>query len=407
MFNVKSMDEVFQILKDNFSGISSENETVGILECVNRITSFDIASPEDIPGFNRSSVDGYAVISSDTFGAGDSIPAQLELAGEVKMGIKPPFVLKNGQTAYVPTGGELPDNADAMVMVEYTEDFNDGYVYINKPVAPGSNVVFKGDDMKAESTVIKAHRRLRPQDAGAFAAIGASRVNVKRKIKVGIISTGDEVVKIDSKTTGSQVRDINTYSLCAGILEYGAEPRIYGIVGDEYEKIKELTGKAVDKCDVVLISGGSSVGSRDQTRKVISSFGAPGVLVHGIAVKPGKPTIIGKVKGKAIFGLPGHPVSAYIVYKIFVCYLLDVINRLADEPAKTVRAVAAGSYPSNNGRDEFVPVILKSADKSPSAFPLFGKSGLITLLAQADGYIHIKRSSEGLCAGEEVEVFPF
>jgi len=407
MFSVKDVNETISIIYHNFKGYMLEAESVSLKEAVGRITAENILASEDIPGFNRSSVDGYAVISPDTFGASDSLPAQLELVGEVRMGEKPDFTLEKGQAAYVPTGGELPQNADAMVMIEYTENFDDGFIYINKSAAPGNHVVFKGDDAKEGNTVIKAGHALRPQDIGALAAIGYSEVAVKRKIKVGIISTGDEVVDVSEKPTGSKVRDVNTYSLYAGILEYGGEPKVYGIIRDDYGLIREAVSRAIEENDVVLISGGSSVGAKDETYKVIDSLGAPGVLVHGIAVKPGKPTIIGKALGKAIIGLPGHPVSAYFIFRVFVHRLMDVITGASTKFAKSVRAELELNYPSNNGREEFVPVSLSEAGEKLIAQPVFSKSGLITLLTSADGYVHISRGSEGLTAGEEVEVILF
>lgn len=407
MLEVKTVDQVFQIIKGNFSGYGLKNERVNIKNGLGRITAVDILPCEDIPGFNRSSVDGYAVISSDTFGASEAIPAQLEYAGEVRMGVKPDFPIVMGHTVYVPTGGELPEGADSVIMVEYTEDYNDGYIYMNKASAPGNNVVFAGDDVKKGSVVIKAGTRLRPQDIGALAAMGYSEIEVKKKIKVAVISTGDEVVDIDQKVEGSKVRDVNSYALYSGVLACGAEPLLYGIVGDNFDRIKQVVEKAAAECDVVLISGGSSVGNKDETFNVINTLGAPGVLVHGIAVKPGKPTIIGKAHGKAIIGLPGHPASAYVIFKIFVSQLLEIMNGIDGELHNMTMATMAYNYPSNNGREEFLPVRLEKVDGISSAVPVLGKSGLITLLTQANGLVHIARGSEGLMKGQKVLVRVF
>lgn len=407
MLDVKSVNEVIQIINGGFSAYPLENEILSIGDAVGRIAAADLTAPEDIPGFNRSSVDGYAVISSDTFGASESLPAQLQLAGKVKMGEKPLFSLKTGQAAYVPTGGELPRNADAMVMIEYTENFNDGFIYINKSSAPGNHVVFKGDDVRTGDTVIKAGTRLKPQDVGIIAAMGYSQIPVKRKIRVGIISTGDEIIGIHERPVGAQVRDINSYALQAGLINCGAQPELYGIVNDNFDNIKRAVEKALKNSDVVLISGGSSVGAKDETYKVIDSLGSPGVLVHGIAVKPGKPTIMGKVGGKAVIGLPGHPASAYVIFNIFVCYLLNVMNGKQEEFRPGLRAEMACNYPSNNGREEYLPVKLENINGKLYAHPVFGKSGLITLLTAANGYVHISRGSEGVDRGAEVEVILF
>ena len=408
MLEVKTVKDVFQIIRSSFADYKHETEKIPITHAAGRITSADIKSPENVPGFNRSTVDGYAVISSDTFGASETLPAQLELAGEVKMGEKPGFAISAGQAAYVPTGGELPQGADAVIMIEYSENFNDGFIYLNKSAAPGNNVIFAGDDARCGASVIASGTRLRPQDIGALAALGCCEVEVKRRLKVGIISTGDEVVDIREQLVGSKVRDVNSYTLYTGLVDYGVQPILYGIVGDSYDKIRQAVDKAAGECDVVLISGGSSVGTKDETFNVINSLGEPGVLVHGIAVKPGKPTIIGKVGEKAVIGLPGHPVSAYIIFKVFVCSLLDVMNGFsAGVRDSKVRARMACNYPSNNGREEFLPVRLETEDGETRAEPVFGKSGLITLLTRADGYVHIDRSCEGLGAGQEVEVIIF
>ncbi|MFZ5986231.1 MAG: gephyrin-like molybdotransferase Glp [Bacillota bacterium] len=407
MFDVKSVDEVIKIIKESFSDIVLKTEVVDIKEAVGRVTVEDVISGEEIPVFNRSSVDGYAVISSDTFGASDSTPAQLRLVGEVKMGEKPEMNLQRGKAVYVPTGGQLPKNADAVVMIEYAENYDDGFIYINKAAAPGSSVVFKGDDIKEGSIVIRQNHVLRPQDIGMLAALGFQNIKVKNKVRIGIISTGDEVVGIDAVPKGAKVRDINSYALYSAVLNDGGIPKLYGIVEDNFDKIKEMVEKALLESDIVLISGGSSVGTRDETFKVINSLGLPGILVHGIAVKPGKPTILGKIYDKAVFGLPGHPASAFVIYKIFVSYLMDIINGIGPKLKKTVRAKLSCNYPSNNGREEFIPVKLEEADGKTLAVPVFGKSGLISILTSADGYVHKRRGYEGIPSGQEIEVILF
>jgi len=407
MLNVKSVDEVMKIIDSSFGDFSVGTEFVNIREAVGRVTAEDIFADEDIPGFDRSTVDGYAVIAADTFGASDSLPAQLELVGEVFMGEKPLFGLKKGQAAVIPTGGELPSNSDAVVMLEYTDNYEDGFIYINKAVAPGSGVIFRGDDVRAGSVVIKANHRLRPQDIGLLAAMGKQCIRVRRKLKVGIVSTGDEIVDITEKPTGAKVRDVNSYFMYSALLSHGAEPIFYGVVRDSYEKIRQVVEKMLNECDIGLISGGSSVGARDETCKVIDSFGAPGILVHGIAVKPGKPTIIGKVKNKALVGLPGHPGSVFFIFNIFVLRLMEVMSGVEKSQVRCVKVKMAVNYPSNEGREEFLPVKLEKSSEGILAWPVFSKSGLISLLSSADGYVRICRNSEGLTAGEETEVILF
>lgn len=407
MLDVKSVHEVINIISNHFSGYRLDDETIDIGEAVGRIAAFDLKATENIPGFHRSSVDGYAVISSDTFGAAESLPAQLQMIGDVKMGEKPLFSLEAGQAAYIPTGGELPVNADAVVMIEYTENLKDGFIYIDKASAPGSHVVFKGDDVRTGNTVIKAGTILRPQEIGALAALGISSIPVLRKIRAGIISTGDEIVNIDENPVGAQVRDINSHMLFAGLTRFGAEPRHYGIVKDDFEHIKLAVENALSDSDIVLISGGSSMGVKDETSKVINSLGSPGVIVEGIAVKPGKPTILGRIGSKAVIGLPGHPASAYTVFNIFTGFLIKVMNGCDEKYTPVLKAEMSCNYPSNNGREEFLPVSIRTMDGKLYADPVFGKSGLITLLTAAKGYVHISRGSEGIDRGTCVEVILF
>lgn len=407
MFTVKSADEVFKILKDNFSGYVSGGEIVDIKDALGRILNEDILSSEDVPGFSRSTVDGFAVYASDTFGAGDTLPAQLRLVNEVRMGEKPNFSLKTGETAYIPTGGELPEGADSVVMIEYSENIDDGFIYLTKAAAPGNGVVFRGDDIKKGQLVLSKKTVLTSRHIGILAAVGMRKIKVLKKLRVGIISTGDEVIDIDSKTEGSLVRDINSWSIGSAIESWGGEPVRFGIIKDDFDEIRNSVSRALEECDLVLISGGSSVGARDEAYKVIESLGKPGILVHGIAVKPGKPTIIGKIGSKAVIGLPGHPASAYMIYKVFVEHLMEIMNGIKRKKLNTKDAVMSVNYPSNSGREEYVPVHLEESDGETRAVPVFGKSGLISMLTRADGFVRIPRNLEGLMAGIKVEVILF
>jgi molybdopterin molybdotransferase len=404
---VKDADEVKKLLTEYFNDYKTDEEKVSLKDSLNRITAQDVIVTEDIPGFDRSTVDGYAVHAKDTFGASEALPAILRLIPEVKVGADIKSKLSFGHAAYVPTGGQLPQDSDAMVMIEHTDDLKDGFIYVNKSVSPGNNVIYKGDDAKAGIVIIKANTLLKPKDIGALAAAGVSSVLVKKRIKAGIISTGDEIAGIDEPLTGSKVRDVNSYCLYAGLLELGAQPIMYGIVPDSYEMIRKAVDQALCECDLVLISGGSSVGTYDMTCKVIDSFGKPGIFVHGIAIKPGKPTIIAKVKEKPVFGLPGHPVSAYFIFKVFVSHLFKVINGLNHEFTTGIKAYTAFNFPSNDGREEYVPVKLEKTQQQILAHPVFAKSGLITTLTEASGYIKISRGAEGVVAGQEVDVIPF
>jgi molybdopterin molybdotransferase len=332
------------------------------------------------------------------------MPVQLELVGEVQMGEKPDFIVGRGKSAYVPTGGYLPEGADSMVMVEYSEDFGDGDIFLNKPAAPGNHIVYKGDDVKEGALVIKKGRRLRAQDIAVLAGLGYEKVKVFKKLKIGIISTGDEVIEIKSTPQGAQIRDINTYSIMALSQMMGMEAVSFGIVKDVYEYIESKVKESMEQCDITVVSGGSSMGTKDVTVKVIESLGKPGVLLHGIAVKPGKPTIVGKANGKAVIGLPGHPASAFMIFQVFVSKLAKWMESESENMSPFVEAIMDSNYPSNNGREEYLAVSLEEKGSGYISSPVFGKSGMISLMTQADGYIHISRGSEGLNKGQKVKV---
>ncbi len=403
MLVVKSSDEARYIIENEFPGTLPEYETVTSSEALGRICALDIISGEDIPGYERSTVDGFALRASDTFGCSESIPAQLIYKGEILMGDNSPLEISAGECAYVPTGGRIPSGADAMVMVEYTEDLHDGFIYINKASAPGQHLIFKGDDLKEGDVIVKKGTVIRPLEIGALSSAGISSVPVVRRPKVAVISTGDELIDIGSVPEGSQIRDVNSSLLASAVSDSGGEPVIYGIVPDDYSKLRQTVEKALDSCDILFLSGGSSVGTRDITLKVMESIPGSEILFHGIAVKPGKPTILAKCMGKAVFGLPGHPVSAYFIAREFA---LPLVRRLSGKKDDTriIYARTARNLPSNHGREEFVPVKLLPDGQFPAAVPVDGKSSLITTLSEADGYIRIGRDCEGLNRDDKVSV---
>ena len=397
MLSVLTPDEVLKLIEDEFSPIG-ECEYVKLADAPGRTLSEDIKAAEYVPDFNRSTVDGYALRASDTFGCTDSIPAVLPLAGEVLMGQGADFLLPEGACAYVPTGGAIPEGADCAVMIEYSESYGDGTIGIMKPGAPGMNMIFRGDDVYPGKTVLSRGRTLKVSDIGALAANGITDVPVVKKCVVGVISTGDELVPADEKPGPGQVRDVNSPVLDALMKSYGCEVINYGIIIDDKVLLAETVRKAADECDIVLMSGGSSVGVKDAAYEIIESMGK--MLLHGIAVKPGKPTIMGKCGNKPIVGLPGHPAAAYFIAKTFV---LPLIARLMGKEDETfaVKAVLAESVGANHGRSQFNAVRLKDG----LAYPVRSKSGLITQLAGADGYMCIARDCEGLEKGTEIEVY--
>ena len=402
MLQVKTPEEVLCLIHDKFRPVSELTEFVPISAAAGRILSEDIIAEEYVPDFNRSTVDGYAVRAADTFGCSDAIPAILSLQGEIRMGEDAGFALLRENCAYVPTGGALPEGADCAVMLEYTEDYGDGTIGILKPGAPGMNVIFRGDDVYPGKVVLQAGRVLTAQDIGALAAVGKTSVPVSRRLNVGIISTGDELVPPEQKPLPGQVRDVNTALLSALLTEQGAEVHSYGIIVDDEDLLRETVTRAVQECDAVLLSGGSSVGVKDASCRIIESLGE--LLLHGIALKPGKPTIMGRAGNKPLVGLPGHPVAAFVVARLFMIPLLD---RLAgrERPLWSVTAELSESVGANHGRAQVNPCRLLRQDGRVLALPIRSKSGLITQLAGADGFFCIERDCEGLPKGAPVQVY--
>ena len=402
MLQVKTPEEVLRLIHDKFRPVSELAESVPLTAAAGRTLSEDIIAEEYVPDFNRSTVDGYAVRAADTFGCSDAIPASLSLPGEIRMGEDAGFALLRENCAYVPTGGALPEGADCAVMLEYTEDYGDGTIGILKPGVPGMNVIFRGDDVYPGKIVLQAGRVLSAQDIGALAAIGRTVVPVQRKLKIGVISTGDELVPPGQKPLPGQVRDVNTALLSALLTEQGAEVHSYGIIVDDEDLLRETVTRAVQECDAVLLSGGSSVGVKDASCRIIESLGE--LLLHGIALKPGKPTIMGRAGNKPLVGLPGHPVAAFVVARLFMVPLLD---RLAgrERPLWSVTAELSESVGANHGRAQVNPCRLLRQDGRVLALPIRSKSGLITQLAGADGFFCIERDCEGLPKGAPVQVY--
>lgn len=414
MLTVKTSEEAEKIIFDKFGEIKTQTETVELLSSVGRVLAKDIISDENVPDFNRSTVDGYAVKASSTFGCSDSIPAILDYKGEVLMGETPSFEISANECAYVPTGGELPHGADAMVMIEFSEDYGDGTRAMLKPSAPGQYVTYKGDDVRVGQTVLKAGTRLAARHIGALASLGYDTVSVFRRPRVAVISTGDELVDVAETPTGAQVRDINSYTVCAALAELGCDFEKIGIVIDELplleSKIKSVVygDDGMKPCDMVIVSGGSSVGVKDATFKVYDKLGE--VLFHGIAIKPGKPTIFADISGKPAVGLPGHPLAAYYIFNLFV---KPLIKSMSGECTLETGTVAAGmtqraplslSIPCNHGREECMGIKFIEKDGEIYANPVYAKSGLISVLSESDGYIRIARDCEGLSDGEQIDV---
>ena len=399
MLHVKTPEEVLALIEQEFAPLAEHTEYVALESALGRVLAQDICADEYVPDFNRSTVDGYAVRARDTFGCSDAIPAILPCIREVLMGEGADFTLKPETCCAVPTGGAIPDGADSVVMVEYTEDYGDGSIGIGKAVAPGENMIFRGDDVFPGKQILIKGCVLSSQDIGALAAIGLMEVPVVKKLTVGIISTGDELVSPGEKPGPGQIRDVNSPMLHAMLTGWGANVIGYGICVDNEEKLAAVVTKAVAECDVVLLSGGSSVGVKDASCRIIESMGQ--LLLHGIAVKPGKPTILGKTGVKPLVGLPGHPVAAYFITKLFVLPLLERLMGRTSE-IYTVTARISESVSANHGRAQYHCCRLERSGNELIAHPIRGKSGLITTLAGADGYFCIDRDCEGLSQGAEI-----
>jgi len=372
------------------------------------IISRDIISPEDLPSFRRSTVDGFAVNSSDTFGATESLPSYLNISGEILMGETPTFVLGKGEVAKIATGGMLPEGADSIVMFEHAQTVGEKMIEAVKPVSPGENVIQAGEDARKGETILRSGHRLRPHDAGALAGLGITNVWVYKKLKVSIISTGDEIVPADKPIKPGQVRDINSYTLSGLISAAGGIPVRRGIFSDRYDVIKEVTENCLKNSDMILITGGSSVGAKDMTSRVMNDLGSPGVLFHGVSLKPGKPMIGGVVGRIPVFGLPGHPAAVNVCFEVFIRPVLDVESGFTDnrfdKEKKIIGARITKNVSSSPGREEHVGVALEKRDGEIWAVPLLGKSGLITTLTRADGTIVIPLRKLGVHEGEMVEV---
>ncbi len=396
MLNVLSREEAVSLIKEKTAQLKYKTEKLNIRDCVGRVLAEDIVSVENVPSFNRSTVDGYAVCAADTFGAGDSVPSQLEITGEILMGESADFRLKRGQCVKISTGGMMPAGADAAVMVEHT-DCDGSLCLIYKSVAPGENVTLKGDDICEGETALKTGCIISSPQTGVLAALGINELNFFKRPLVTVISTGDEIV--NGKPQPGQIRDINSYLLCAALNEYGCNAFDYGSVPDIRESVEKAIKECVVKSDAVIISGGSSAGSRDMTVDIINSLGK--AYFHGIAMKPGKPTIFGMIEGKPVFGLPGHPLAAYFVFRLIVTeYIRSVLKMSPEKPAGI--GILSENIPSNHGREEFICI---KKGENGRLIPVHTKSGIISVLSVSEGFIKIPRDKEGLAAGETAEVY--
>ncbi|HDK26362.1 MAG TPA: molybdopterin molybdenumtransferase MoeA [Candidatus Atribacteria bacterium] len=411
LFKVRTPQEVIKELKDhlNLRDILKNNiEDTNIKDSLGKVLAEEIVSPCNLPGFIRSTMDGYALRAEDSFGASESLPSYLRLIGEIKMGSKSELKINPGEAVKIFTGGMLPEGANAVIMWEYTSEIDDTTIELRKSVAPGENIAREDEDLKAGEVLLKEGHKLRPQDIGVLAGIGKVKVKVSKKPRVAIISTGNEVVPPQDVPQVGEIRDINSYTLGACVKKANGIPIYGGIVKDEAnfleQEIREFIEK--DRVEAVVISGGSSMGSRDITLEVLSKLGKPGVLIHGVSVKPGKPTIIAIADNRPLFGLPGHPVSAMIIFDLFV---RPLISWLQGEDYNNVfspkiEAELISNVASDPGREDYIRVVLYEENGKFYAKPILGKSGLISTMVRASGLVKIGLNVEGLKKGSKVMV---
>lgn len=401
MLSTVTPDEALKILTSAFGELRTPAESCPLSAALGRVLAEDVESPEYIPGFDRSSVDGYAVAAADTFGCGETSPALLKLRGRVEMGRAPDFSLAPGECAAIPTGGQLPEGADAAVMLEYAEDYGGGLIGLIRSAAPGQNVVFRGDDAAPGRVILPAGRRLGAADIGALAAMGITEPLVRRRPIVGIRSTGDELVPPDRVPGPGEVRDVNAPLLSALVRGCGGEPKELGIIRDEVSELDSALSSAAHGCDLVIVTGGSSAGAHDAVSRVIEARGR--LLFHGIAMRPGKPAMLGDIGGTPVFGLPGHPGAAYFTARLLVAAHIRSLLGLEAQP-RTVRARLTENLPANDGRELFCGVRLRMENGELWAEPIRTKSGLISALAASDGTLRVARDCEGVHRGTPVTI---
>lgn len=400
MLNVVTREEAVRIILEKIPE-AAEMEIVSLTDALGKVVAEDILSPEDLPAYARSTVDGFAVHAADTYGCSEALPAMVTYAGKVLMGEDEKRVLPKASCMQVPTGGQVPEGADAVVMVEHSEDLGDQFRYMLKPVAPGENVNAKGDDIALGEVAVPKGTLIEPRHTAVLAALGISELRVRKPLTVGILSTGDELVDYTETPKGTEIRNINSVTLAAAVEALGCNAKTYPIVPDEEDALREAIDTVRKECDFLIISGGSSVGERDNVNRVLASFGE--VYFHGVALKPGKPTMFAMLDGDVpAFGLPGHPAAAFYTFHLFAKPAI-LKRRGAIAVPRYVEAELSQKVPSNHGREEILGVALEDG----KAVPLPAKSGVVSVLSRADGTITIPRDLEGLERGAKVKVLLF
>jgi molybdopterin molybdotransferase len=407
LFTVLTPHDAFQSLEKHLMPVD-RTEIIATSSALRRVLAEDITSPSSLPSFAKSAMDGYAVRAEDTFGATEALPAYLNLVGEVPMGGVSEITVRTGEAVLIHTGGALADGANAVVMVENTRNVDDSQIEVFRPVAVGENVLHIGEDIAQGKVILQKGHSIRAQDIGGLIAVGITEIVVIKQVQVAIISSGDELVHPHIEPEAGQVRDINTFALSALVLEAGGIPLRYGIIKDDYDSLREAAEKAITEADIVVISAGSSVSTRDMTAQVINSLGEPGILVHGVSIKPGKPTILAIIDRKPVFGLPGNPGSAMIIFKLFIAPAIQKLSGCSKPPlASITRAKVTRNIPSSTGREDYITVRLEEKEDELWAEPIFGKSNFISTLMEADGMAKVPLNKSGLSAGDTIDIILF
>lgn len=406
--NVVSAEAALRLLLEGLPVRAPKVMRLPIEDTLGMICAEDVKSIEDLPHFARSTVDGYAVTAEDTFGASDAMPAYVTLAKEIFMGESPGVVVSRGIACKIPTGGMLPQGANAVVMFEHVQKVDETMIEVLRPVVPGENVIQRGEDVKKGEMVIQKGRRIRPQDIGACAGIGATELKVYERLKASIISSGDEIVPAETSPALGQVRDINSYVLSAMLSAEGAVPLRKGIFRDDYGALRAVVENSLDDSDVIILSGGTSVGTKDMIARIVDDIGNPGIVFHGVSLKPGKPMIGGLIGKVPVFGLPGHPAAVSVCFDVFIRPVLERMSGMSEKSfghgRNMIRARLSKNLSSSQGREEHIRVMIEEREDGLWAVPVLGKSGLITTLVKADGTIVIPLNINGMEAGEVVDV---
>jgi len=401
---VTDIEEIEELILKKIPSFQGKKETCKLEDSLGRVLYEDIVADVNVPEFNRSTVDGYAIKSKESLGASQGIPAFFTIKGEVLMGEETTKKIESGEAIYVPTGAMIPQGADSMIMIEYCEILEDTLL-VHKPVSIYENIMLLGEDLKSGEVILKKGAVITPENVGVLASLGIYELSVFKKFKFSIISTGDEIIGEDEEYKKGKIRDINSYTLSLAIQKFGivVEKKI---VKDNFKNLLEEVKKSVENSDIVLISGGSSAGNYDYTSKVISELDGGEVFVHGISIKPGKPTIIGKSNDKLIFGLPGHPISSIVVFNIIVKKFIESLYFCKND-VDYYYGILAQNLHSTPGRTTYQMISKTIENDEIIINPIFGKSGMTTLMTKSNGYIILENNIEGLNKGSRVKVYKF